>query len=375
MNDADVLPPFGPLPEDLSSLGLPAGALLLLEKFRFFYCRSRRFCWPSDEELSRRTGLSIHQVRRGLRCLGQAGLIRRQRTTRRLENSRVLRRRFIDLLFVEPGAGAQPDRAPAPNGRVHRRAPARTQEVVVVEGRENFERPDPDRRGRRRPEPTPMTTAAGTRSPALAATALEALEASGEGRYATSVPVRARPAPVSDAVRAAGRPGEAMARAFARLGVEMPTPTPSMPPPSTLEPPQVPTASPASARSRPVLTTEALEALAAGGDPVLVGELARRKAARARREAAGATRPPATTAELLGRIREDPSYVSQAAQALASELGDERSWRGLHAICRRAFEGRVEPEALVYALGKAKGPKVQKPGAIFTLEVGRWRGP
>src|SRR5690606_7309598 len=123
---------FGPLPADLSSLGLPASALLLLDKLRFFYCRAQPFCWPSDEELSRRTGLSIHQVRRGLRRLERAGLIRRQKTTRQLEGGRVLRRRFIDLLFTEPGAGARLDRAPAPNGRGPRQAPARNQEVVVV---------------------------------------------------------------------------------------------------------------------------------------------------------------------------------------------------------------------------------------------------
>jgi hypothetical protein len=166
-----------------------------------------------------------------------------------------------------------------------------------------------------------------------------------------------------------------MERAFARLGVEMPALTPSMPPDSTPEPQQVPTTSPASARSRLVLTTETLEALAAGGDSILAGELARKRAAEERRAAMASIPPPATTAELLGRIREDPSYVAQAAQALAVELGDERSWRGLHAICRRAFEGELEPAALVHALGKAQGPQVRKPGAIFTVEVSRWRGP
>ena len=50
------------------------------------------------------TGLSIHQVRRGLRRLVRAGLIRRRTTTIRLDDGRVRRRRFIDLLFAGPGS-------------------------------------------------------------------------------------------------------------------------------------------------------------------------------------------------------------------------------------------------------------------------------
>ena len=121
-----------------------------------------------------------------------------------------------------------------------------------------------------------------------------------------------------------------------------------------------------------MLTDEVLELLAAD-DPIMAGELARRRAAREASAAAEAIPPPASTAELLGRIRERPAFVPMAAEALARDFDDSKSWKGLHALCRMAFEGVLEPEALQHGYARALGPKARNPGAIFTIEARNWR--
>src|SRR5690606_14322383 len=138
----------------------------------------------------------------------------------------------------------------------------------------------------------------------------------------------------------ARQPGQAMARVFAKLGAEMPALTPSMAPtPKPESVPPVPPPTSAPPRTRPVMTTDALEALAAGGDSIFQAELAKRRAAEARQEAAAAIPPPATTAELLERLPEDPTYPPKAAQLLAVEFDDERSWGAFHGVCQRAYRG------------------------------------
>lgn len=115
--------------------------------------------------------------------------------------------------------------------------------------------------------------------------------------------------------------------------------------------------------------------MAATDDRVLRGELASHRGAERHREASESVPPSMTTSELLSRLRESAAFVAQAAQALTLELKDERSWRGYHSLCRRAFEGELDPSALVHAYGKALGPQVRNAGAIFTLEASRRRPP
>ena len=80
---------------------------------------------------------------------------------------------------------------------------------------------------------------------------------------------------------------------------------------------------------------------------------------------------PASTEELLLRIREDPSWVPAAAELLAESLGDRKSWLGFHAACRRAWEGVIEPSVLVEAWRQATGGKARNPGAVFMTVVKR----
>jgi hypothetical protein len=75
--------------------------------------------------------------------------------------------------------------------------------------------------------------------------------------------------------------------------------------------------------------------------------------------------------ELLARIRESPSFVTDAAELLARDLDDRKSWSGLHAVCRRAWEGRLPPEALATAYREATAGRARSPGAVFMTVVKR----
>jgi hypothetical protein len=74
---------------------------------------------------------------------------------------------------------------------------------------------------------------------------------------------------------------------------------------------------------------------------------------------------PATTAELLSRVREDPSYPAAAAELLSREFGDRKSWKGFLSVLKSAWEGRIELSSLADAYRQATGPKARNRGAIF----------
>ena len=102
------------------------------------------------------------------------------------------------------------------------------------------------------------------------------------------------------------------------------------------------------------------------GDPILMRE-ARAKLAppRPRPEA------PRTLPELLGRIREDPSYPALAASGLAAAFQDPKSYSGYLRRCEEAWRGELNPARLVSAYDQAMGPKARNRGAIFMYAVHR----
>ena len=102
----------------------------------------------------------------------------------------------------------------------------------------------------------------------------------------------------------------------------------------------------------------------ATGDPILVAE-ARSKLAlpRPRPEA------PKTLPELLGRIREDPSYPALAASGLAAVLQDPKSYSGYLRRCEEARRGELPVSRLMSAYEQAMGPKARNRGAIFMVAV------
>ena len=102
----------------------------------------------------------------------------------------------------------------------------------------------------------------------------------------------------------------------------------------------------------------------ATGDPILVAE-ARSKLAPLRPQ----PEAPKTLPELLGRIREDPSYPALAASGLAAALQDQKSYSGYLRRCEEAWRGELNPDRLLSAYEQAMGPKARNRGAIFMVAV------
>ena len=104
----------------------------------------------------------------------------------------------------------------------------------------------------------------------------------------------------------------------------------------------------------------------ATGDPILVAE-ARKKLAPLR----PCPEAPRTLPELLGRIREDPSFPALAAAGLVAALDDPKSYGGFKARCEEAWRGELNPDRLLSAYEQAIGPRAKNPGAIFMYAVHR----
>ena len=106
----------------------------------------------------------------------------------------------------------------------------------------------------------------------------------------------------------------------------------------------------------------------ATGDPILVAE-ARSKLATPRPQ----PEAPKTLPELLGRIRENPSYPALAASGLAAALQDQKSYSGYLRRCEEAWRGELTPDRLLSAYEQAMGAKVRNPGAVFQYVAIRQR--
>jgi hypothetical protein len=96
------------------------------------------------------------------------------------------------------------------------------------------------------------------------------------------------------------------------------------------------------------------------GDRILVAEAKKKLAPPPRRPEA-----PRTLPEVLGRIREDPSFPSLAADWLSSALQDRKSYSGFKARCEEAWRGELEPQRLVSAYEQATGPQAKNRGVLF----------
>ncbi|HMB05845.1 MAG TPA: hypothetical protein VKP69_19175 [Isosphaeraceae bacterium] len=99
-------------------------------------------------------------------------------------------------------------------------------------------------------------------------------------------------------------------------------------------------------------------------DRILVAEAQKKLAPPPRRPEA-----PRTPPEVLGRIREDPSFPALAADWLASVLQDRKSYSGFKARCEEAWRGELEPRRLVSAYEQATGPKAKNRGALFMFTL------
>ena len=100
------------------------------------------------------------------------------------------------------------------------------------------------------------------------------------------------------------------------------------------------------------------------GDRILVAEARKKLVPPPQRPEA-----PRTLPEVLGRIREDPSFPSLAADWLASSFQDRKSYSGFKARCEEAWRGELHPARLVSAYDQAMGPQARNRGAIFMVAV------
>jgi DNA-binding Lrp family transcriptional regulator len=149
-------------------------------------------------------------------------------------------------------------------------------------------------------------------------------------------------------------------------GRSRPKPTPA---PATAAPIAPARPQPGSRRPGPI-DGATLAAWAESDDPVLRAH-ARGRLGLDRPPAPPPKPAPASTAEMLARIREDPRFVVQAAELLSQDLDDRKSWSGFHAACRRAWEGSIPAEALVVAHREATSGKARSPGALFMAVLKR----
>jgi hypothetical protein len=199
------------------------------------------------------------------------------------------------------------------------------------------------------------------------------------------------PAEVNQCPGPVGDPRIRLARSQSELHPELDSPAPvtapdakcAIDPPPRVEPPrsaQGPVPGPAKACPALPLTPEQkarLDALPEAtanlvltwlltGDRILVAEAKKKLVPpRPRPEA------PKTLPEVLGRIREDPSFPSLAADWLASALQDRKSYSGFKARCEEAWRGELSVDRLVSAYEQAMGPRAKNPGAIFMVAVRR----
>ena len=114
----------------------------------------------------------------------------------------------------------------------------------------------------------------------------------------------------------------------------------------------------------PVASRDQVLLWLATGDPILVAE-ARKKLAPLQ----PCPEAPRTLPELLGRIREHPSYPALAASGLAAALQDQKSYSGYLRRCEEAWRGELNPDRLLSAYEQAMGPKARNRGAIFMVAV------
>ena len=78
---------------------------------------------------------------------------------------------------------------------------------------------------------------------------------------------------------------------------------------------------------------------------------------------------PRTLSEVLGRIRENPSFPAMAADWLSSAFGDRKSYSGFLARCAEAWFGELRVAQLVSVHDQAMGSKAKNRGAVFMYAV------
>jgi len=414
--------PFAAIPHDIAADPRLSPTDLRVLAALFYFARADASCWPCDNSIAARVHRHPGTVRRSLRHLEDLGYIRRE-PSRENPTGRLIR-----LTCREPD-WKRPQQAPVPArrrtgglsaGARGGRAPAHAKGDVIVERlrTEEFALPE-----RSRPDPAPAPVDLPTppaavplqaKVPAPAPAPLVIDPTQPELSVAAPAPVVVPPQPQSPPLRKVGlgpraaypalrtpsawslpapspRPGSASLLLTPELSVTAPAPvvappqpqSPTLrklglgprgarpaiktPPAGSLGPsPALPLTPEQQARlaAMPVASRDQVLLWLATGDPILVAE-ARKKLAPLQ----SCPEAPRTLPELLGRIREDPSYPALAASGLAAALQDQKSYAGYLRRCEEAWRGELNPDQLLSAYEQAMGPKARNRGAIFMVAV------
>jgi hypothetical protein len=381
--------PFAAIPHHIAADPRLSPTDLRVLAALLYHARANASCWASDRRLAQRCATaadrgpaSVGTIQRALKRLEACGHIAREATPQTLTGRRI----WLAWRAVPLRAGEQ----------TPMRAGEQQRNVIVREKKEKTKSPE-----RSRPEPelvlvaVPSNPADGPSPPPIGAgTAVPAPIAASEPRTA---------APESPVERGPRSPREAV------LGGPMPSPEPPAPafpadpsspvgrsdPSAPGDPPvsaaqaapraipvapsgPTPHSSPREAGPTLPLTAEQkarLDALPTAtrdlvltwlltGDPILVAEAKKKLVPpRPRPEA------PQTLPEVLGQIREDPSFPALAADWLCTVLNDRKSYSGFKSRCEAAWRGELSPDQLVSAYQQAIGPRAKNPGAIFMVAV------
>jgi hypothetical protein len=363
--------PFAAIPHDIAADPRLSPTDLRVLAALFYFARQDASCWPCDNSIAARVHRHPGTVRRSLRHLEDLGYIRRQ-PSRQNPTGRLIHLTCREPDWERPRQASTPVRRRAGGssaGARGDRAPARAEGDVIVERLRIKELALPERS---RSDPTPLPVDLPTpvaavplqaEVPAPAPAPLVIDPTQPELSVATLPPVVAPPQPQFPPLRKVGFGPRAACPALGTPSAgSLPAPATSPGPaslPLTPEQQARLAALPAASRDQVLLWL-------ATGDPILVAE-ARSKLAPPRLQ----PEAPKTLPELLGRIREDPSYPALAASGLAAAFQDPKSYSGYLRRCEDAWRGELTPDRLLSAYEQAMGPKARNRGAIFMVAVRR----
>ena len=333
------------------------------------YARARDSCWPSNRRLAEDLGCCHQTIRNALAALQTAGWVQVEHGASNPTG------RIIWLTWrakqATPSNRLDPPLKPA--GGIPLKPVEPEAKIVVVEEKEESPKFACERLRREIP-PTPvasLVTGPSAPEPPPAPLAREGqLEPQFSRPALSSAPP---PIPGPPAWRSAPGPTPVLAsrprvEAIAPVlrtpsagssAIPIPGPAPSAAQVLPLTPEQQ-----ARLAAMPAASRDQVLRWLATGDPILVAE-AQSKLVLPRPQ----PEAPNTLPELLGRIRENPSYPALAASGLAAALQDQKSYSGYLRRCEEAWRGEVPVSRLTSAFEQATGPKARNRGAIFMVAV------
>ena len=333
------------------------------------YARARDSCWPSNRRLAEDLGCCHQTIRNALAALQAAGWVRVEHGA----NNPTGRIIWLTWRAEQATPPNRLDPPLKPSGGTPLKPVGPEAKIVVVEEKEESTKFARERLRREippTPVPTLMTGSSASESPPAPSVLPSRTEPQFSRPALSSAPATI---PAPPARRSAPGPTPVLASqprvevvapilrapSAGSSAIPIPGPAPSAAQVLPLAPEQQ-----ARLAAMPAASRDQVLRWLATGDPILVAE-ARSKLVLPRPQ----PEAPNTLPELLGRIRENPSYPALAASGLAAVLQDQKSYSGYLRRCEEAWRGELNPDRLLSAYKQAMGPKARNRGAIFMVAV------